>query len=124
MNAYTFFVTHRVEIFSTTLEHVELVLIAMAIAVAIAIPLGIFMLMILIFKLHSRRQLQQYFDRKIQQARERDLWPKSGELPTLEHVKRLAQSGEKNLAIKLYHQVHNASCKDARAAVERMAALR
>ena len=42
MNAYTFFVTHRAEICSTTLEHVELVLIAMAIAVAIAIPLGIF----------------------------------------------------------------------------------
>lgn len=42
MNAYTFFATHRWEIFSTTVEHVELVLIAMAIAVAIAIPLGIF----------------------------------------------------------------------------------
>ncbi len=41
MNAYTFFVTHRAEIFSTTLEHLELVLLAMAIAVAIAIPLGI-----------------------------------------------------------------------------------
>jgi len=87
----------------------------------VAIPLGIFMLMILIFKLHSRRQLQQYFDRKIQQARERDLWPKSGELPTLEHVKRLAQSGEKNLAIKLYHQVQNVSCDEARAVVEKLA---
>src|SRR5271155_4007695 len=42
MNAYAFFETHRWEIFSTTVEHVELVLIAMAIAVAIAIPLGIF----------------------------------------------------------------------------------
>jgi osmoprotectant transport system permease protein len=41
VNAYTFFVTHRAEIFSTTLEHLELVLLAMAIAVAIAIPLGI-----------------------------------------------------------------------------------
>src|SRR5271155_5732350 len=42
MNAYTFFATHRAEIFSTTLEHLELVLISMAIAVALAIPLGIF----------------------------------------------------------------------------------
>ena len=42
MNTYTFFVTHRVEIFSTTLEHVELVLIAVVIAVAVATPLGIF----------------------------------------------------------------------------------
>ena len=42
MSAYTFFATHRAEIFSATLEHLELVLMAMAIAVAIAIPLGIF----------------------------------------------------------------------------------
>jgi osmoprotectant transport system permease protein len=42
VNTYTFFVTHRVEIFSTTLEHVELVLIAVVIAVAVATPLGIF----------------------------------------------------------------------------------
>ncbi|MGA2813917.1 MAG: ABC transporter permease [Candidatus Acidiferrum sp.] len=42
MNVYTFFATHRAEILSTTLEHLELVLLAMVIAVAIAIPLGIF----------------------------------------------------------------------------------
>lgn len=42
MSVYTFFVTHRAEILSSTLEHLELVLLAMAIAVAIAIPLGIF----------------------------------------------------------------------------------
>jgi osmoprotectant transport system permease protein len=42
VSAYTFFATHRAEIFSATLEHLELVLMAMAIAVAIAIPLGIF----------------------------------------------------------------------------------
>jgi osmoprotectant transport system permease protein len=42
MSPYTFFVTHWREILSTTLEHVELVLLAMVIAVAIAIPLGIF----------------------------------------------------------------------------------
>jgi osmoprotectant transport system permease protein len=42
VNVYTFFATHRAEILSTTLEHLELVLLAMVIAVAIAIPLGIF----------------------------------------------------------------------------------
>ena len=41
MNVYTFFSTHGAEIFSTTLEHVELVAIAMVIAVAVAVPLGI-----------------------------------------------------------------------------------
>jgi hypothetical protein len=81
--------------------------------VLLAILPGIGILMIVVVKLHSRRQLQQ--------ARERGLWPQSGEHPTLEHVKRLAQAGEKNLAIKLYHQVHNVSCKDARAAVDKLA---
>jgi osmoprotectant transport system permease protein len=42
VNVYTFFATHRTEIFSTTLEHMELVFLAMAIAVAVAVPLGIF----------------------------------------------------------------------------------
>ena len=41
MNVYTFFSTHGAEIFSTTLEHMELVAIAMVIAVAVAVPLGI-----------------------------------------------------------------------------------
>jgi osmoprotectant transport system permease protein len=41
VNVYTFFSTHRAEIFSTTLEHMELVVIAMVIAVAVAVPLGI-----------------------------------------------------------------------------------
>jgi osmoprotectant transport system permease protein len=42
VNVYTFFATHRTEIFSTTLEHMELVFLAMVIAVAVAVPLGIF----------------------------------------------------------------------------------
>jgi osmoprotectant transport system permease protein len=41
VNVYTFFSTHSAEIFSTTLEHMELVVIAMVIAVAVAVPLGI-----------------------------------------------------------------------------------
>jgi predicted Ser/Thr protein kinase len=85
------------------------------------ILLGLGILVVVLFKLHMRRQLQQYWSQQIQQARERGLWPPSGEAPTLEHVKRLAQAGEKNLAIKLYHQVRNVSCQEARAAVEKFA---
>ncbi len=82
---------------------------------------GIGILVIILLKLHMRRQLQQYWSGQIQQARAKGLWPQLGELPTLEYVKRLAQAGEKNLAIKLYHQVHDVSCQDARAAVEKLA---
>ncbi len=42
MTPWTFFITHRAEIFDATLEHVELVLIAMLIAILIAVPLGMF----------------------------------------------------------------------------------
>ena len=42
MNAWTFFLTHRAEILSATLDHVTLVAISMAIAIAIAVPLGMF----------------------------------------------------------------------------------
>lgn len=41
MNVYTFFTTHSAEILSTTLQHLQLVVIAMVIAVAVAVPLGI-----------------------------------------------------------------------------------
>jgi osmoprotectant transport system permease protein len=41
VNVFAFFSTHSAEIFSTTLEHMELVVIAMVIAVAVAVPLGI-----------------------------------------------------------------------------------
>jgi osmoprotectant transport system permease protein len=41
VNVYTFFSTHSREIFSTTLQHMALVVIAMVIAVAVAVPLGI-----------------------------------------------------------------------------------
>jgi osmoprotectant transport system permease protein len=40
MNPWTFFLTHRSEILSATMDHVTLVLIAMAFAIAIAVPLG------------------------------------------------------------------------------------
>jgi ribosomal protein L7/L12 len=71
----------------------------------IAIPL------LAILALHGRQQIQQ--------ARERGLWPGVGERETIEHVKGLAQAGEKKLAIKLYRQIHHgASVSNAKAAVE------
>ncbi|MGC1617762.1 MAG: ABC transporter permease [Candidatus Acidiferrum sp.] len=40
MTAWNFFLAHRSEIFSATLDHITLVVIAMAFAVGIAVPLG------------------------------------------------------------------------------------
>jgi predicted Ser/Thr protein kinase len=65
--------------------------------------------------------LQRYSRQRIQQAREKGLWPQVGEVPTLEHVKGLAQAGEKILAIKLYRQIHRVSLPEAKAAVEKLA---
>jgi osmoprotectant transport system permease protein len=42
VTAWRFFIEHREEIFSATLNHVWLVLIAMLIAIAISVPLGMF----------------------------------------------------------------------------------
>jgi len=39
---WTFFLDHRAEIFSATLDHLTLVVIAMAIAILIGVPLGMF----------------------------------------------------------------------------------
>ncbi len=44
--------------------------------------------------------------KEINNARESGLWPQSGEIPTLEHVKLLARAGKKSLAIKLYWACH------------------
>lgn len=40
MSPWTFFVTHRAEIFDATVDHMELVVIAMFIAILIGVPLG------------------------------------------------------------------------------------
>ena len=70
-------------------------------------------IVVVVLQLHSRQQIQQ--------ARVRGLWLQLGELPTLEHVKRLAQAGEKILAIKLYRQIHRVSLAEAKAAVAKLA---
>jgi serine/threonine protein kinase len=61
-----------------------------------------------------------YSRQRIQQARQQGLWPQLGEMATLEHVRRLAQAGEKILAIKLYRQIQRVDLLDAKAAVEQM----
>jgi len=71
---------------------------------------GIILFFVLQF--HSRQQIQQ--------ARARGFWPQLGEFPTIEHVKRLAQAGEKILAIKLYRQIHGLSLADAKAVVDNL----
>jgi osmoprotectant transport system permease protein len=42
MTAWSFFIEHRGEVLSATLDHMGLVLIAMLIAIAISVPLGMF----------------------------------------------------------------------------------
>jgi hypothetical protein len=59
-----------------------------------------------------------YWRLKIRRAREEGLWPQQGEIPSLEHVKRLAQAGEKFLAIRLYRRICLASAKDAKELVD------
>ena len=49
-----------------------------------------------IFQVANQAHAQQ----QIRRARELDLWPALGEVPTQEHVRRLAQAGEKVLAIR------------------------
>ena len=64
------------------------------------------------YQLNSRKEIND--------ARESGLWPQSGEIPTLEHVKLLARAGKKGLAIKLYRQIHGVSSSAAKAAVKEL----
>jgi tRNA A-37 threonylcarbamoyl transferase component Bud32/tetratricopeptide (TPR) repeat protein len=65
-------------------------------------------------ELHSRQEIRQ--------AQKRGLWPVLGEVPSLNHVRRLAQAGEYVLAIKLYRRMHPASLAEAGAIVGKLAA--
>jgi serine/threonine protein kinase len=64
--------------------------------------------------------VKSFGQKQIRRAREIGLWPASGEIPTLEHVKRLAAAGESILAIRLYRQMHPVSLAEAHAVVEKM----
>jgi len=64
------------------------------------------------YQLNSRKEIND--------ARESGLWPQSGEIPTLDHVKLLARAGKKGLAIKLYRKIHGVSSSAAKAAVKEL----
>jgi len=51
--------------------------------------------------------------RRIQRARKRGLWPPRGQFPTLEDLKRLAQGGEKRLAIRLCREICGVTLTEA-----------
>jgi tRNA A-37 threonylcarbamoyl transferase component Bud32 len=71
-----------------------------------------------VFVLVGVRQLTSRL--QIQKARERGLWPPPSELATLGHVKRLAQAGEKKLAVELYRQIQGGSKANAKVALEKL----
>jgi hypothetical protein len=62
-----------------------------------------------------------YRGRQMRRARRLGLWPKPGEIPTDEHIRRLVGAGEKMLAIRLCRQIHNMGLADAKAVVEKLA---
>jgi hypothetical protein len=77
--------------------------------------------LILIIILFFGWKLLLYRWRQVQNARARGLWPKKGETPTLQHVKRLAEAGEKYLAMRLYRQMNpDKSLAEAKTIVEKM----
>lgn len=58
--------------------------------------------------------------REVERARRLGLYPSVSRTPTLQDVQRLANAGEKILAIKLYREIHRVDLKTAKEAVERL----
>ncbi|MDB6028172.1 MAG: hypothetical protein JWM68_4395 [Verrucomicrobiales bacterium] len=54
----------------------------------------------------------------VERAKARGLWPEPGRIPTVDDVRRLAQAGEKILAIRLYRRIDQVSLAEAKQAVE------
>jgi ribosomal protein L7/L12 len=82
----------------------------------ITIVLWICLLAIILFGIAGIRSLQ-----KKESARIRSLWPPPGQAPTVGDVKRLARTGNKILAIKMYREIHpGVRLKEAKDAVEKM----
>jgi ribosomal protein L7/L12 len=50
----------------------------------------------------------------------RGLLPEPGQIPTMEHVTRLAAAGQKIQAIKMYREINRVGLKEAKDAVEKM----
>ena len=67
--------------------------------------------------------LRKSQQRELENAVREGLLPQGKRPPTMDNVHKLARSGHKMLAIKVYRQVnHHATLADAKAAVEAMAA--
>jgi ribosomal protein L7/L12 len=76
----------------------------------IAIVLGVF-LVLLIFGCWSSRS-------RVRRARAQGLYPSNPSTATTEDLRRLAEAGQKILAIKLYRQIHRVGLKEAKETVE------
>jgi ribosomal protein L7/L12 len=64
-----------------------------------------------------------FFSRQqVRRGQEQGLWPRPGQTATDQDVERLAKSGNKILAIKLYRQIHRVGLKEAKDAVEKLGA--
>lgn len=78
----------------------------------ILITLSLFVILYAIALLASRQQTKS--------LRGRGLLPEPGEIPTMEHVKRLVAAGQKIQAIKLYREISRVGLKEAKDVVDQM----
>jgi Ribosomal protein L7/L12 C-terminal domain len=78
----------------------------------ILIVLSLAIILWAIISLVSRQQTTR--------LRSRGLLPEPGQIPTMEHVKRLAAAGQKIQAIKMYREIYRVGLKEAKDAVEKM----
>ena len=81
----------------------------------VAIPLIVLSLAIIlgtIVSLVSRQQTKR--------LRSLGLLPEPGQIPTVEHLKRLAAAGQKIQAIKMYREIYRVGLKEAKDAVEKL----
>jgi hypothetical protein len=62
-----------------------------------------------------------YNSLQIRRLRYKGVYPQRG-YATMQHVENLARSGKKVLAIRAYREVHGASLKQAKEAVEKISA--
>lgn len=83
----------------------------MAIKVILMV-VAILVLLVVMGRMFSRRDEADLTRRR--------LLPNPGDPPTLDHVRRLAEAGEKIQAIKLYRELHNVGLKEAKEAVEKL----
>lgn len=76
------------------------------------ISLGVALVLVCAWAFYSRRQVRR--------GQEQGLWPGTGQTPSDQDVERLAKSGNKILAIKLYRKIHRVGLKEAKDEVEKL----